>query len=122
MTEKDTDDKMLDALFDAAREDAAATPSASLMARVLEDASALQPSAEPGAVQGRRDGFWRALLRNLGGWPSVGGLATAAVAGLWIGIAGSTSQIGSTLGAQVLSGGQDAVLSEFDNSYAFLLD
>ena len=122
MTEKDTDDKMLDALFDAAREDAAASPTTSLLARVLADASTLQPTADTGVVQRHRDGFWRALLGNLGGWPSVAGLTTAAVAGLWIGIAGSSSQIGSTLGAQVLSGGQDAVLSEFDNSYAFLLD
>ena len=116
------DDKMLDALFDAARRDTATAPSTDLMARVLADATSMQPSGKAQIAQPVRAGFWATLLRNLGGWPSVAGLATAAAAGVWIGVIGSSSLIGNELGTQVLGGGQSAVLSDFDTSYAFLLE
>lgn len=86
------EDPMLDAFFDAGRA-AAPQPSAALMARVLADAGEVQAAAlEPvgpavSAAPGRRFGPLGLLLAALGGWPSVAGLASAAVAGLWIGVA-----------------------------------
>lgn len=102
----------LDSFFAEAR-DAAPEPGAALLARVFEDAqaqSALRtavaagPVAEPlapsrqtaataataarGGATGRA--ALRAVLRTvLGGWGAAGGLATATVAGLWIGFAGA---------------------------------
>ena len=54
-----------------------------LMARVLIDADQMQP--KPGAAP--RAGVWAALMDMIGGWPAVGGIAMAGVAGLWIGVA-----------------------------------
>ena len=78
----DPDDRMLDDLFAVARA-GAPQPDDALMARVLADAARVQ---SPVAVPESR-GFWVALSDMLGGWPAWGGLATATVAGLWVGIA-----------------------------------
>ncbi|HMO09534.1 MAG TPA: periplasmic heavy metal sensor [Paracoccaceae bacterium] len=85
-----TDDALLGAFFDVARADRAA-PGDALMSRVMADAAAeagrrghlaaarQAPAARPG---------WRAaLLAALGGHGAVAGLAAAAVAGLWVGLA-----------------------------------
>ena len=79
-------DDMIDALFAQAR-DQMVRPSDDLMARVLADADAvadarLQPAASP-----QRPGLWAQLMDAIGGWPSLGGLAAATVAGIWVGIA-----------------------------------
>lgn len=80
----------LDALFEAARAHSPA-PSEAFLARVVADAaavdaarrqSAAQAAAQPGARRGLRD-----RLQAIGGWPALAGLATATVAGLWIGYA-----------------------------------
>ncbi|MEM7471916.1 MAG: dihydroorotate dehydrogenase [Pseudomonadota bacterium] len=57
-----------------------------LNARIIADAAALQ--ARPVATRGvpRRNFFSRAL-EGLGGWPALGGLATAAGAGIYLGFA-----------------------------------
>lgn len=79
-----TDDD-LDHLFLAARA-TGAPPSAALMARILADAAAVQPRAP--AVTPRRPGLrLSALIAALGGVGALTALATAAVAGLWIGLA-----------------------------------
>jgi len=78
------DDDGLEAFFEAGRR-AAPTPSDALMARVLADALAAQPVAKPRPVP--RPGAWAQLREALGGWPALGGLATAGVMGLAIGIA-----------------------------------
>jgi hypothetical protein len=79
--QQDHDD--LDDFFGAARRVTPA-PSDALMARVLADAMAAQA---PVMVRVQRPG-WLAQLRDaLGGWPAVGGLATAGVVGLAVGIA-----------------------------------
>jgi hypothetical protein len=71
----------------------APVPSEALMARVLSDAEALQPrplpvpAARPAPRLGR---FWAALAGPLGGFGALTGLATAAVAGLAIGLAAPT--------------------------------
>lgn len=76
---------MMEAYFDAARSETAA-PSAELMARVLSDAHAVQAGliAPPDKTTMRRPSL-RQAFRALGGWPAVAGLATATVAGVWIG-------------------------------------
>ncbi len=85
----------LEPLFEAARAEAP-QPSAELMARILADAQAHLPTPTPApvaamrpvrAVQPVRRGWLAGLLAALGGWPSVAGMATATVAGLWLGFA-----------------------------------
>jgi hypothetical protein len=81
-------DAGLEAFFEAARK-AAPEPSAALLARVLADAEAeLAARARPAmpAVP-RRPGHWLNFVRGLGGWPALAGMATAAVAGVWLGFA-----------------------------------
>jgi len=58
-------------------------PSEALMARVLADAMEARPA--PGGV--RKQGFLEGLLSAIGGWGGAGGLVTAGVVGLWVGIA-----------------------------------
>lgn len=88
MTERDDPTKAqdfpeLDAFFAAGRA-AAPEPSADLMARILADAeTALPRAATPAPRRNRSAG----LLSLLGGWRGFSGLATATLAGLWIGIA-----------------------------------
>ena len=88
MTQKTEMDQELDALFSAARADAP-EPSQELMARVLAQAVAAQPQPQP--VRGMHRRGWRARLADLhqalGGWPAMGGLATACAAGVWLGFA-----------------------------------
>lgn len=59
---------------------------ADLMARVLIDADQMQPQA----TSAQPAGLWDTLLEMIGGWPAVGGIAMAGVAGLWIGVAPPT--------------------------------
>lgn len=80
---QDGDD--LDDLFAVARRVAPAPPDA-LMARVLADAMAAQ-AAQAAVRRAPRPGLLAQLREALGGWPAVGGLATAGVVGLAIGIA-----------------------------------
>lgn len=81
--DKKTGEFDLDALFAEARGQSA-DPSPDFMARVLEDALAAQPVAA--AVSRPRTSRLRQFLNAIGGWPAVAGLATAGVAGLWIGV------------------------------------
>ena len=48
-----------------------------------------RPAERPDAVA--RGGFLGGLLAALGGWGGIGGLATAAVAGVWIGFSSSVA-------------------------------
>lgn len=54
-----------------------------LITRILADASAVQAAAAMGAPARLR---WRDWVAALGGWPAMGGLVAAGVAGLWIGV------------------------------------
>ncbi len=74
----DPNDDMLDDIFAEARA-VAPTPSDDLMARVLPDATSPQPVSAPP----RRMRLWEMI----GGWPALGALVTATVAGVWVGIA-----------------------------------
>ncbi|WP_415184027.1 dihydroorotate dehydrogenase [Phaeovulum sp.] len=81
----------LEAFFGAART-AAPEPGMALLARVLADAEAETRARHPLAALAHapkpRMGGFAALLAALGGWRAVGGLATATLAGVWIGFAG----------------------------------
>lgn len=79
------DDVSLDALFADARADAG--PGDELMDRIIADAAEV---ARPIEVIHSQPGIFAKMLDALGGWPSVSGLATAAVAGIYIGFTDPT--------------------------------
>ncbi len=98
------DEGALDALFDAAPKPA---PSAALTARILRDAQAHQPQTAPPALPQR--GLFGALANALGGWPTLGGLATATLAGLYIGIAQPDLLSGQIIGVTADATEEDAL-------------
>lgn len=78
---------MLDAFFTAARAAEPPVPAA-LLARVLDDAAAVQPRPAPVPARVQPRPGWAALLLSaLGGRGAVAGLAAAGLAGVWIGFA-----------------------------------
>lgn len=78
----------LEALFEAGR-DAAPVPSQALMARIMADAEAEIASRTRAPAPAR--GLLARILEGLGGWPAMAGLATATVAGVWLGFAAPDS-------------------------------
>lgn len=80
-------DDPLDDLFAQAR--AVPTPvPAGLIDRVLADAASVQASMAPEQEPlAQNIGLWPRFMAMIGGWPAVGGLAAATVAGIWIGVA-----------------------------------
>jgi hypothetical protein len=80
------EDAALDALFATAR-DTDPMPSPELMQRVMSDAMGVQvlQHSQPAAAQ-QTQSLWRGMLAALGGWPALAGLATACVAGVWVGV------------------------------------
>lgn len=83
MTTDDTD--KLESTFAQARR-AEVPVSDSLMDRIMMDADMVLAEKAPVAARPRQ-GFGAMLLDVIGGWTSMGGLAAATVAGLWIGVA-----------------------------------
>lgn len=84
MTERRTDDdRMLERFFAAARAETP-VPDTTFLTILMNEAEAALPVRSRRMGGGRIAG-WLALL---GGWKAVGGLATAAVTGIWIGFAG----------------------------------
>jgi len=75
-----------EALFAAARTEAAQPAPTSLMARIEADALAQLPVPRAYAQAPAATGF-AGVLAALGGWPAMGGFATAVLAGFWIGFA-----------------------------------
>lgn len=71
----------LEDLFAAGRDEA--VPNAAFMARIEAEALAHQPQRGPTPTQA---GGLAAILRAMGGWRAAGGLATAALVGVWIGV------------------------------------
>ncbi|RWR09419.1 hypothetical protein [Paenirhodobacter populi] len=111
MTDKRTDDdRMLERFFAAAR-DAAPVPEPAFLTVLMNEAEAALPARPQRRAAGGRFTGWLALL---GGWKAVGGLATAAVAGLWIGFAGVERLLPATDSA--------AGLIEADAGSSFLAD
>lgn len=110
MTERPMTDSALDALFAAAREERP-EPSPALMARVMEDALAEGAARQARATVPRaatRPGpraAIAAIVAALGGWPAMGGFATAGIVGLWIGYAAPGAV--ATYTSNWLGGGYD---------------
>ncbi len=77
-------DDPLERFFEAGRQQGLA-PSDALLARIEADALAEMEARRPVVVPAEPG--WRGLLAALGGWRAGAGLATAALAGLAIGIA-----------------------------------
>lgn len=79
MTERDLDD-----LFASARAEHVAVSDA-LLARIVADADAVVAAR---AVSARvTPEFWATLRACVGGWPGLGGMVAATLAGVWIGFA-----------------------------------
>lgn len=84
-------DKDLEACFAAART-LAPMPDRALLDRIAAEGRALQPlprhmpEAERAPAGQRGAGPWRAIFGTLGGWSALGGLMTAGLAGLWLGL------------------------------------
>ncbi|MGR3290046.1 MAG: hypothetical protein ACU0C9_02455 [Paracoccaceae bacterium] len=65
-------------------------PSAGLMSRIIADAGRLVDDREVRVFEAsatKNSGVFSGILSALGGWPSLAGLTTATVAGIWIGYA-----------------------------------
>ncbi len=110
---------MLDDLFAAARTDSRATPSPDLLARVLSEAEGLQVVAPTPDAPPERRGLWVAVVAAVGGWPALGGVAMAGVAGVWIGVASGTALMQDTLGLDLYGETAQSYLSDLDDTYAF---
>lgn len=116
MTEDD-----LENLFATARADVP-RPSAGLTARVLADAEGLMIAASERLAIPRpspeRPGLWAALFAAFGGSGALAGMATATVAGFYIGFAQpmNTGLVTSVLGGEIaeldMMPGIDALLDE----------
>lgn len=76
-----SDDEFLDDIFGTAKAQPTLVPD-DLMARVMADAQSalVKPDGAP------KQSLFAGLFDIIGGWPSVGGLAMAGVAGLWFGV------------------------------------
>lgn len=93
MAEMHKDDDRLELFFAAGRA-AAPEPSAAFLSQVAQtglDVQRAGQSVSAPAPRGpaRRGGILGAFLGLFGGWGGIGGMATAAAAGLWLGLAGS---------------------------------
>lgn len=102
------DDAALDAFFEAGRAHAP-EPGADLMARIMADAEAeidarAVSATGPAPTRAARPGFLAALAAAIGGWPAVASMATAAVAGVWIGFA-APDQVNSVAGGLLPASG-----------------
>ncbi len=122
-------DERIEALL-AQMADTAPTPSPALMERIVADARQVaqardRRAARQGTDAGRRSGraglggWFAGLLAPIGGWPAVAGLATATVAGVWIGYASGGSLTG--LSGDEISAGGGAELGDFMLGYDDLL-
>ncbi len=102
MTEKD--EFGLNAYFEAGRK-TAELPTAALLGRIMADAEAQQVGPDPSVSPAPRAGFFASLRDAVGGWPTLAGLATAGVAGVWIGF---SQPVGLDLVAEQIWGAEDA--------------
>lgn len=84
MTDKSNDDAFLDQFFEAAQT-RRPEPSPELLARILADAEHAQNAMDMVTQRQSRVIFWREIAAYLGGWQGITGLATAGLAGFWLG-------------------------------------
>lgn len=114
MTESDRENVNLNAFFAAAKRDELLEPSSELMARILNDAEAVQATSPRLEVENRSfRGVWAQFVAVIGGWPSLIGLAAATVASVWIGF--SASEV-------LFSEGVSGLLSQNSDGYLLFLD
>lgn len=86
MTMTDQNDFDLGPFFDAAKARHSA-PEADVMARVLADGLAVQAQRSTEVSRpGPKRSWVGAMVAGLGGWPTLGGLVTAGVCGVWVGL------------------------------------
>lgn len=111
MAERHSSDDFLDGFLAAARQ-AAPEPSADLLARVLADAEAqmAQRAAPPLPAAPVGAGIWAGIMSAVGGWRAMGGLATAAVTGVWIGFSGA-EPLADAAGGLFAQGASDTLAS-----------
>ncbi len=104
--EKDAlSDASLDALFAASR-DQVPEMSDGFLDRIAADAAQVRM---PAPID--QPSLWERALDALGGWPSLGGLATAAVAGVYIGFADPT--VLEVMGLDVEAETSETLLDDF---------
>lgn len=110
----------LKAYFDAGKA-ARPEPGDALMARIMADADRVQAAraeaAAPAAAP--RRGMLAGVLQALGGWPAMAGLATATVAGLWIGVSAPSGLAG--VAQDVMAGANEAYLIDLDPDATFVI-
>lgn len=113
-------DTELETLFAATRS-AAPVPSGALLARVLDDAAAVQragAATRPPATRRARPGWRATLAAALGGAGGIAGLATATVAGVWIGFAAPAPVAGVASGLGI--GATAELVDLFPDDIAFI--
>ncbi len=118
------DDMMLDDLFATAAREMEEAVSSDLLARVMADALAVQAEQQqqPEPEKAPKLTMFQVVVKVLGGWQSMGGLAAATVAGVWIGVAAGPEMMQSDWAGSLLTTNAESYLSDLDNSYAFVLD
>lgn len=89
-------------------------PGDDLMARVVADAQAEQTAFMAPPVVARQPARVR-FMALIGGWPSMAGLATAGLAGIWIGMAQPALLVSGT--EALFSGGDGAALDDLDTGF-----
>lgn len=99
---------------------AAPVPSEALMARVMADADAVLAERRAGPTPAAApQGWFKGALQAIGGWPALAGLATATMAGIWIGFA-QPGALG-TVADGVLATSSDYDLGDFMPGFDNLL-
>jgi len=103
MTEQRDDTATLETVLGDLRGQTTPLPD-DLFARIMADATAVDAHR---AVAPLKPGWFAGFGAMLGGWPSMAGLATAAVAGLWIGVVQPVALDGFGLGPGVAQTGYE---------------
>lgn len=98
----------------AALKTQAAPPGDDLMARVMADAAVEQAAFMAPPVAARRPARVR-FMALIGGWPSMAGLATAGLAGVWIGMAQPALLVSGT--EALFSGNASTALDDLDTGF-----
>ena len=95
-------------------------PEIVLKALAHREAEAFAAGGRPAAAQPR--GFWAALWSGLGGWPAVGGLAAATVAGIWIGYNPNLGVADTLVAALGGTAAADAALADLATGFEFAFE
>ena len=91
-------------------------PSGDLMARVMADADAVQAQILTPLPKARVSALSR-VMDVIGGWPTLAGMATAGMAGVWIGVAQPAALLEGS--QTLLYGDANAALVDLDPSFGF---